>query len=134
MIDTTKYRLPRQVRSASAGSTTWGRRKPEPAVAEIVVLFVWRKVSPSAYLMVDPRSGARAVIRDAHAKAGRFHWSVITAGEMHPVSEGRTDDLARAQSVAKAALREYARHATLVSVPRSPLRGSLTFSAIRRVR
>jgi hypothetical protein len=28
------------------------------------VVLTWRKVSPSAWLMVDPRSGARAVIRD----------------------------------------------------------------------
>ena len=70
-------------------------------------------------MMVDPRSGARAVIRDTRSEAGRFHWSVIAADEMHPVSEGRTDDLARAQSVAKAALREYARHVAVASEQRS---------------
>jgi len=115
VIDTTEYRLRRQVRSASVASTTWGRRKPKPAVADVVVLFVWRKVSPSAYLMVDPRSGARAIIRDTRSEAGRFHWSVMAAGEMYPASEGRTNDLARAQSVAGAALREYAKHAALAS-------------------
>jgi hypothetical protein len=115
VIDTTEYRLTRQVRSASAGSMTPGRRKPKPAVAEVVVLFVWRKVSPSAYLMVDLTSGARAVIRDTRLQAGRFHWSVVAAGEMHPTSEGRTDDLARAQSVAGTALREYAKHIAVAS-------------------
>jgi len=115
VIDTTEYRLRRQVRSASAGSTTRGRRKPKPTIADVVVLFVWRNVSPSAHMMVDPRSGARAVIRDTRSEAGRFHWSVMAAGEMYPASEGRTNDLARAQSVAGAALREYAKHAALAS-------------------
>ena len=65
--------------------------------------------------MVDLTSGARAIIRDDRAKAGRFHWSVMAAGEMYPVSEGRTDDLAQAQSVAEAALREYAKHVAVAS-------------------
>src|SRR5215472_485161 len=115
VIDTTEYRLRRQVRSASAGSTTRGRRKPKPTIADVVVLFVWGRVSPSAHLMVDPRNGARAVIRDTRSEAGRFHWSVIAAGEMHPASEGRTDDLARAQSLAGAALREYGKHVAVAS-------------------
>jgi hypothetical protein len=40
--------------------------------------------------------------------AGRFLWSVLRAGEMNPLSEPRTDDLVRAESVAEAALRAYA--------------------------
>ena len=57
--------------------------------------------------MVDPRNGARAVIRDTGADAGRFLWSVLAAGEMDPMSEGRTDDLAQAKSIAEATLRAY---------------------------
>ena len=61
------------------------------------------------HLIVDPRNGARAVIRDTGADAGRFLWSVLAAGEMDPLSDGRTDDLARAHFLAEAALRAYAR-------------------------
>ena len=57
--------------------------------------------------MVDPRNGARAVIRDTGSDAGRYLWSVLGAGEMRPVSEGRTDELARAESIAEAGLRAY---------------------------
>jgi hypothetical protein len=58
--------------------------------------------------MVHPRNGARAVIRDTGADAGRFLWSVLAADEMDPMSEGRTDDLAQAQSIAEAVLRSGA--------------------------
>jgi hypothetical protein len=47
--------------------------------------------------MVDPRSGARAVIRDTRSAAGRFCWSVLAPDQMDPMSDGRTDDSARAQ-------------------------------------
>ena len=73
-----------------------------------MVVLTWRRVSPSAHLMVDPRNGARAVIRDTRSEAGRYLWSVLAAGEMEPVSEGRTIDLEQAQSIAEAALRTYA--------------------------
>jgi hypothetical protein len=71
-------------------------------------VLTWKRISPSAQLMVDPKIGARAVIRDTRADAGRFLWSVLAGDEMYPVSEGRTDDLARAQSIAEAALHAYA--------------------------
>src|SRR5438132_8272919 len=83
------------------------RTRP-PAQTSSIVVLGWKTVSPSAELMVDPRNGARAVIRDTGVDAGRFHWSVLTAGELDPLSEGRTDDLVRAQSLAEAALRAYA--------------------------
>ena len=74
--------------------------------------------------MVDPRNGARAVIRDTGADAGRYLWSVLAAGEMDPMSEGRTDELVRAQDLAEAALCAYAetngtaaRHAGAASDP-----------------
>jgi hypothetical protein len=82
--------------------------KPKVASLDTAMVLTWRKVSLTAKLMVDPRNGARAVIRDTRSDAGRFLWSVLAAGEIHPVSEGRTSDLARAQSIAEAALRAYA--------------------------
>ena len=84
--------------------------KPIPSEAglDAVVVLMWTKVSPSAHLMVDPRNGARAVIRDTGLAAGRYLWSVLPAGEMQPMSEGRTDDLGQAKSIAQAALRAYA--------------------------
>jgi hypothetical protein len=94
VVDFTEYRLRRQLRSACASSAA-------------VVVLTWRRVSPSAHLMVDPRNGARAVIRDTRSYAGRYLWSVLGAGEMGPVSEGRTDDLEQARSIAEAALRGY---------------------------
>jgi len=54
--------------------------------------------------MVDPRYGVRAVIRDTGSPAGRFLWSVLAAGEMDPMSEGRTDDLPQAKSIAEMSL------------------------------
>jgi hypothetical protein len=106
VIHLAEHRLNRQVRSASAASTMPGPRKPTPL--DSVVVLTWRKVSPSAHLMVDPRNGARAVIRDTSADAGRFLWSVLAEGEMDPMSEGRADHLAQALSIAEAALRAYA--------------------------
>lgn len=69
---------------------------------------MWRKVSQSAYLMVDPRSGARAVIRDTRSDTGRYLWSVLGAGDLDSMADGRTDEVAQAQSIAEAALRAYA--------------------------
>ena len=106
VIDLAEHRLTRQLRSASAAPPMPGPRKAAPLSTAVVL--TWRKVSPSAHLMVDPRNGARAVIRDTGADAGRFLWSVLAAGEMDPLSDGRTDDLARAQFLAEAALRAYA--------------------------
>src|SRR5437763_8094444 len=106
VIDLAEHRLNRQLRSASAAPPTPGPRKAAPLSTAVVL--TWRKVSPSAHLMVDPRNGARAVIRDTGAGGGRFLWSVLAAGEMDPMSEGRTDELAQAQSIAEPALRAYA--------------------------
>src|SRR5258708_5077010 len=96
-VELTEYRLRRQLRSASAVSPTPGPCKRAPRDASVVL--TWRKVSPSAHLMVDPRNDARAVIRDTGANAGRFLWSVLAAGEMDSMSEGHSDHLAQAQSI-----------------------------------
>ena len=105
-VDLTEYRPRRQLRSASAAPPTPGLRKPAPL--EAVVVLMWRKVSPSAHLMVDPRNGARAVIRDTRSDAGRYLWSVVAAGELlDAMSQGRTDDLAQAKSIAEATLHAH---------------------------
>src|SRR3954462_2251873 len=97
----------RQLRSASA-STMPAPCQPKFASLNTAVVLTWRKVSLTAKLTVDPRNGARAVIRDTRSDAGRYLWSVLAAGGTDPMSNGRTDDLARAQSIAEAALRVYA--------------------------
>lgn len=84
MVDITECRLTRQVRSASASPARRGRRKPDSAVLDFGAVLAWRLVTPSAKLMVDPRNGARAVIRDTGSDAGRYLWSVLGAGEMRP--------------------------------------------------
>ena len=69
----------------------------------------WRVLSPSTQLIVEPASGARAIIRDTCADgAYRFHWSVIPSEESLPIAAGRTGGLARARAVAEEALRAYA--------------------------
>jgi hypothetical protein len=69
----------------------------------------WRVLSPSVQLMVDGASGARGIIRDTSADgAYRFYWSVIPSEESLPIAAGRTGGLARARSIAEAALRAYA--------------------------
>lgn len=98
----------RQLRSASASPTLRGRCKLDLPALNTAVVLTWRKVSLTAKLMIDPRNNARAVIRDTRSDAGRYLWSVLAAGETDPMWDGRTDDLARAQSIAEAALRAYA--------------------------
>ena len=69
----------------------------------------WRLISPSTQLIVEPASGARAVIRDTCADgAYRFHWSVIPSEESLPIAAVRTGGLARARAIAEEALRAYA--------------------------
>jgi hypothetical protein len=56
--------------------------------------------------MADLRNGARAAIRDTGA--GRFLSSVLAAGEMDPMLDGRTDDITLAQALAGVVLHAYA--------------------------
>jgi hypothetical protein len=70
--------------------------------------FGWRKISPSAELIVDPQSGARCAIRDTRAAGGeRYHWTVTAVGMPDPIASGRTSDVAAARSEAEAALGAY---------------------------
>src|SRR5207247_456002 len=49
----------------------------------------WRRVSPSAELLVDPECQARGIIRDTRARgADRFHWSVLAPDQSHTVAAG----------------------------------------------
>ena len=107
VIERIGYRLMRQLRSASA-PTMPAPCKPKFISPDTAVVLTWRKVSLTAKLMVDPRNGARAVIRDTGSDGGRYLWNVLAAGDMHPISEGRTHDLARALPLAEAVLSAYA--------------------------
>jgi hypothetical protein len=65
----------------------------------------WRKLSPSAELMVGPDCGARCAIRDTGAAGpARYHWTVTVFGETDPVAAGYTGELAEARSHAEGAL------------------------------
>ena len=68
----------------------------------------WRRVSPSAELLVDPECQARGIIRDTFARgADRFHWSVLAPDQSHPVAAGHTGRIARGRLVAETALRAF---------------------------
>jgi hypothetical protein len=72
--------------------------------------FGWRKISPSAELMVDPERGARCAIRDTGAAGPeRYHWTVTVFGETEPVAAGRAGELGEARSQVEAALAATAR-------------------------
>ena len=69
----------------------------------------WRKLSPSAELLVDPGCGARCAVRDTRATGrDRYQWSMSMFGEAQPVAEGRAEDREEAQFLATQALRAYA--------------------------
>jgi hypothetical protein len=68
----------------------------------------WRRVSPSAELLVDPECQARGIIRDTFARgADRFHWSVLAPEQSHPVAAGHTGRIARGRLLAETALRAF---------------------------
>jgi hypothetical protein len=67
----------------------------------------WRRLSPSAELLVDPESGARCAIRDTGAPGvERYYWTVMAFGD-HQVAAGRTGELVVARSQAETALAVY---------------------------
>jgi hypothetical protein len=68
----------------------------------------WRRVSPSAELLVDPECQARGIIRDTRARgADRFHWSVLAPDQSHPVAAGHTGRIARGRLLTETALRAF---------------------------
>jgi hypothetical protein len=78
-------------------------RARERAVPAAVTLG-WRRLSPSAGLLVDPDSGARCAIRDTSASGiERYLWTVTVFGA-HQLTEGRTGELAEARLQSEAAL------------------------------
>jgi len=68
----------------------------------------WRRVSPSAELLVDPECQARGIIRDTFARgADRFHWSVLATEQSHPIAAGHTGTIGRGRLLAETALRAF---------------------------
>jgi hypothetical protein len=64
----------------------------------------WRRVSPSAGLLVDPECQAPGIIRDTRARgADRFHWSILAPDQSHTVAAGRL----RGRCPAEMALRAF---------------------------
>jgi hypothetical protein len=62
----------------------------------------WRRVSPSAELLVDPDTGARCAIRDSRApSAERYLWTVSVFG-YHQWAAGRSGERGEARSQAEA--------------------------------
>ena len=85
-------RFARELRTRQAGRPT----HPAPQ---------WRRVSPSAELLVDPECQARGIIRDTRARgADRFHWSVLDPDQSHTVATGHTGRITRGRALAEAAL------------------------------
>jgi hypothetical protein len=73
----------------------------------VVVPLGWRRLSPSAELLVDLKSGARCTIRDSGTPGvERYLWTVSVFGE-HELVTGRTGELAEARAQAELALAGY---------------------------
>jgi hypothetical protein len=74
----------------------------------------WRRLSPSAELFVDPRSGARCAVRDTGALGvDRYLWTVTVFSE-HQVAAGHAEEIAEARSQAETALSAYLRQARVL--------------------
>jgi hypothetical protein len=68
----------------------------------------WRRLSPSAELLIDPASGARCAIRDSRSPgAERCLWTLTVFG-YHQLAAGRTGEVAEARSRTEAVLAGYA--------------------------
>jgi hypothetical protein len=57
----------------------------------------WRKLSPSAELMVDPGRGARCAIRTLGHWRGRYHWTVGLFDRPDPMVSERTGEIGEAR-------------------------------------
>jgi hypothetical protein len=67
----------------------------------------WRRLSPSAELLVDVKTGARCTIRDTGGLGlKRYLWTASVFGE-HQLAEGRTGGLAEARAQAERAVAHY---------------------------
>jgi PLD-like domain len=79
------------------------RQQSEPAPSA-----EWRRLSPSAELMVNSAVSARCAVRDTRAPGDdRFRWTVAVQGQLEPVAEGWTENRAEARSLAEAAVAAY---------------------------
>jgi hypothetical protein len=68
----------------------------------------WRRVSPSAELLVDPQCQARGIITDTRGHgADRFHWSVLAPDQSHTVAAGHTGKIVRGRWLAEMELRAF---------------------------
>jgi hypothetical protein len=68
----------------------------------------WRRLSPSAELLVDLECQARGIIRDTRARgADRFNWSVLAPDQSHTVAAGHTGRIERGRWLAEMALRAF---------------------------
>jgi hypothetical protein len=68
----------------------------------------WRRLSPSAELLVDPESGARCAIRGSKRSGEERYLWTLTVFSYLQLAAGRTGEIAEARSRAEAALAGYA--------------------------
>jgi hypothetical protein len=81
------------------------RQSDEPAVASATQ---WRRLSPSAELLIDPECQAWSIIRDTRALGpNRFHWRVLAPDQFYTVVDGHTGKITRAHWLAEMALRAF---------------------------
>jgi hypothetical protein len=81
------------------------RQSGEPAVASAIQ---WRRLSPSAELLIDPECQARGIIRDTGAPGpNRFHWSVLAPDQSYTIVAGHTGKITRGRWLAEMALRAF---------------------------
>ena len=81
------------------------RQSGKPAAASATQ---WRRLSPRAELLLDPKCQARGIIRDTRAFGpNRFYWSVLAPHQDYTVGAGRTGKITRARWLAEMALRAF---------------------------
>jgi hypothetical protein len=81
------------------------RQSGEPLAASATQ---WRRLSPSAELIIDSECQAWGIIRDTRALGPkRFHWSVLATDQFYTVGAGHTGKITRARWLAEMALRAF---------------------------
>ena len=84
------------------------RQSGEPAAASA---NQWRRLSPSAELLIDPECQVRGIIRDTGALGpNRFHWRVLAPDQFYTVGAGHTGKITRGRWLAEMALRAFVEH------------------------